>query len=435
MGRRLHRLRTNRGRTWLVFAVTMAVALLVPLLVVTAARTIANSREGRAITIDTSSTVAQLPETPGFLLAGLDRDGVPVSLTALAVAPGGSGGAVVVVPVGIESDIPGRDRPTRLAAAWADGGLALQRQAVEGFLGVTFNDAATVDVDGLTDLLEPYAPFRFRLDEPVHDTAADGSDVLVADTGPVTADAELMARLLLARRANESELNRLARTQTMWDAVATALRTSTPVTSPAPVSSVPPAGPTDAAGYLAALARGPVQVTEIPVGPILDTARNPDGIDLLEPDIPATRLLMATVLPGSVSPANPNLRVRLLNPSGDPQLAYQAVARMAYVGANIVLVDGTKGAMPAESTIEFHSPSREAEARLYGPVLGGANVTPSDVRIDGIDATVTLGSLFRTFMAAEAARSTTTSTSTTVAETTTAPPTTARTTTTRGKKG
>jgi hypothetical protein len=193
--------------------------------------------------------------------------------------------------------------------------------------------------------------------------------------------------------------------------------------------------PTDVPSFFATLAGGAVSVHDLKVDPVLDKARNPNGIDLLDPDVAGVRLLMAQVLPGSVSPSNDNIRVRLVNPLGDPQLTYQAVARLAYVGANVVIVNEVPGTVPARSTIEYQQPEEAAAAALYAPVLGGADVRPNGPRIDGIDVTMTLGDSFRTFMAAETAKTTTTTeAATTTTSTSTTSTTVAPTTTTRKKK-
>jgi hypothetical protein len=373
----------------------------------------------------TSRTITTLPETPGALLVTLDRTGEPVAFTVFAPAPDG-GGTIVVVPVGTEAGIPGRDRPTRLAAAHRDGGLELQRQAIEGFLGVTFNHAEEARAVDLAAMLEPYAPFGVTLDVEVVDTIGGGGEVVVAPAGRQSLTASQMAAALTARRVNESEVNRLDRVRTLWSAVASRLEDATRVE---PAESRDGEVPATVAGFLGAMAGGPTAVQEISVNTVLDRVRNPDGIDLLDPDIAGMRLLMAQVLPGSVSPATANLRVRVLNPSGDPDLAYWAVARLAYVGANIVIVNGASGDVPATTSIEFHDSTREAEARLYAPVLGGADIRPSELRIDGVDATVTLGRSFRTFLDAERRKATTTSvrrTTTTTTTSTTVVPTTTR---------
>jgi hypothetical protein len=147
-------------------------------------------------------------------------------------------------------------------------------------------------------------------------------------------------------------------------------------------------------------------------------------MDLLEPDVAAKRLLMARVLPGAESPASDGLRVRLLNPLGDPSLTYDAVGRLVYVGAHVIIAAEVAGPAPEQSIIEFENPDGEADATRYSPIVGGAQVRPADIDIDGVDATIILGRSFERFMAEERARqaAATTTPSTTAPSSTSAAP-------------
>jgi hypothetical protein len=170
---------------------------------------------------------------------------------------------------------------------------------------------------------------------------------------------------------------------------------------------------------MSAVLAGGTSVAEIPVEPVLDPVRNPEGLDLLEPDMAATRLLMARVLPGAVSPASDGIRVRLLNPLGDPSLTYDAVGRLIYVGAHVIIASEVAGPAPEESVIEFEAPDGEVDASRYAPIVGGATVRPAGIDIDGVDATITLGESFRRFMADERARANANNSATSAATTST----------------
>src|SRR5262249_26785388 len=149
-----HATRTRPKRTWLMLALAVVVLLLLPVLAVVAGRTIANSREGKAV--DTSTPVSQLPSTPASLLVGLDRNGKPASLTVLSVAAGGKGGNVIVVPLATAAYLDDPAKAVRLDGAYANGGLDAQTQGVESVLGISTTTSQALDEDGLTTLLEPY---------------------------------------------------------------------------------------------------------------------------------------------------------------------------------------------------------------------------------------------------------------------------------------
>jgi len=152
---------------------------------------------------------------------------------------------------------------------------------------------------------------------------------------------------------------------------------------------------------------GAAAVRPLPVRPVLDAVANPDGLDLLAPDNAGQKLLMAEVLPGAISPANSNIRFQVINATGDPDLLYAAVARLVFVGANVVVVSDPSG-VSKETVIEYQDQARQAEAARYMPVVGPATVRRSQDTTEGIDATIVLGQDFATFMRAENAKVTTT---------------------------
>ena len=150
----------------------------------------------------------------------------------------------------------------------------------------------------------------------------------------------------------------------------------------------------------------------MPVTPVLDAVANPQGLDLLALDDAPTKLLLAQTMPGAISPANDNIRLQVVNATGDPKLLADAVTRLVAVGANVVIVSDAPS--PSSSTlIEYQDPRNAAEAQTYVPVVGPATVRQGDERIDGIDATITLGTDFAGFAQQQAASSTSSSPSTT----------------------
>jgi len=209
----------------------------------------------------------------------------------------------------------------------------------------------------------------------------------------------------------------------VWDAVlaSKAKAASAPTTASGVSGSSPVNGDTDqpatVAAQLAAIAAGDASVHQLTVRPVLDAVENPDGVDLLAPDNTSQKLLMAEVLPGAISPANSNIRFRLVNATGDPAMLAAAVGRLVFVGANVIMVNEAPSPTK-ETVIEYQDESRKAEATRYMPVVGPSVVRLTTDRIDGIDATLVLGQDFATFIEAEDAKAAATSTTTTVASST-----------------
>jgi hypothetical protein len=426
-----HRIRTAPVRTIAVALVAVAVAVALPVLGIVAARTIANSREGRAVVAD--APVRQLPSTPAALLVGLDDAAAPASLTLFSLAAGGKGGTVLVLPLATAAYLDGPARPQRLDAAYERGGLDGQTEGVESVLGISTAVSEEVDEDALTELLEPFSPVDVTLDAPVVDTDRNGVAEELFGAGDVRLSARDAARLLLARAEGESELARLPRAAALWGAILdqAATRAAEEGDAAATASSV------DLAGFLADVTAGAGGVEVLRTTPSFDPA-DPSAPELLQADVAYLRLLVATVMPSAVSPSNGNISFRVVNSLGDPMMSYKAVGRLAAVQANIVLVTETTDPPPERTTVVWHSPAGEVQAGPFAPVLGAGAPSASGERIDGIDATVVLGREFPGFVAAEEAKIASTSTTSTTPTVTTTPEATTtsdRTSTTRRGDG
>jgi hypothetical protein len=138
---------------------------------------------------------------------------------------------------------------------------------------------------------------------------------------------------------------------------------------------------------LGALAASTTTVVTVAVEP-----RGPTGAgEELMPDLGALRALVARVLPGAVSPLDGNLRLRIVNPSGDPAVSLAATRALVAVGANIVMIDDKKGVVPARSSLQLSDATRAPEVEPYKAALGALEIQTGAATVDGLDATVTLG--------------------------------------------
>jgi hypothetical protein len=389
--------RRGRGWTWTAALFGLGTAAAIPVLGVAAARTLGNSTTGQLdVPSDSASEVSA--ETPGALLVQTDGNEV-VGLTVFAIAPQGAGGTAVVVPAGSKATVDGFDRPTRLANAFHSGGMDAEVTAAEGLLGVTFSDTQQTDQAGLQRLFTPLGPIAVNLPGPVVRTGALGQDEQLLPAGPQTLTAAQAAAALFARKSNESELVRLPNEVAIWNGVVQAAER---VKASANTSSPPPT----IAGYLAALGAGPRTVRSLNVTPAIDVVNNPDSIDLLQVDSPATNLLMAEILPTAISPTNGGLRVVLRNRTGDDHALYDATARLLFAGANLVAVDSPGDQAPATGTVMSYDPSLTQD-RIEGltVAIGPAVASPAKTRLDGVDVTIDLGTDFLGFLRSGASAS------------------------------
>lgn len=422
-------------RTTAVLIPALVALALVPLLLRQTYRTVITSTQGRAQ--PTVPPATQLPATPASLLVLDDAQGRPVTAALLAPRPTAPGGLLLVLPLGTQT-VGATGQSERLDATYATSGLDGFARGVEGLFGITIAAAAELGPTDAGVALAPLTPITVAFTDPVRSLAVDGSTAVVVPAGSAALGGPEAAAVLGAR-ADESELVRLDRVQAVWQAllatrqgqtvelpaptaapsttapaatttVAVDGATTTVAAAAAPTSTTTPAaafaGADTVVAALGAIATGPNQVRVLTEQVVADTVGTADERFVADPA--TMRLLVAEVLPGAVSPANGNLRLRVLNPSGDESVAYQAVAKLTFVSANVIVVDNTAGPVPETSALTYADDARAAEMSGLVPVIGSLSIATTDERIDGVDATVTLGLDFVTAARRAAAASPTT---------------------------
>ncbi len=394
----------RRNRTIAAFAVGALAALLLPTLGWVAADALRTSTEGRdALAGLVELTV--LPPTPAALVAVIDDSGKVASLAAIALAPqdpaGTPGGTVVVLPAGGDTFLPDGTRG-RVGDAYGQGGLASLQSSVEGLLGVTFEVAAALDAEEIARAL-PVAPVEFNLERPLADDQA-GVPTELLPSGPTSLDATGIGQLLSAASVSESEAVRLPSIDAFWRAVSDKVGNGLGVEVDSTALPSDPERVTDPArlaSLLTSLLRGPVQVHTLTAEPVTDAEENPDRLDLLRLDTAEVTVVFATVAFSAVSPPNPTLSIYVRSPLGDPELTKAAVGRLILAGANVVLVtENPELDVPAWTLVEHFDANDSDEAEQYGAQLGTFTSQRSSVRLDGVDAIVTLGRSFDDTVAA-----------------------------------
>lgn len=437
-------------RTTAVLIPALVALALVPLLLRQTYRTVITSTQGRAQPTVPPATL--LPATPASLLVLDDAQGRPVTAALLAPRPTAPGGLLLVLPLGTQT-VGATGQTERLDAAFAATGLDGFTRAVEGLFGITIAATAELGPNDAGVALAPLTPITVAFTDPVRTLAGDGTTSVLVPAGAATLGGP-EAAAVLAARADESELVRLDRVQAVWQALlatkqgqtvelpaptaapSTTAPATTPPSSTAPTTAVPTTAAADAStttvadtaapttstttpsaafagadtvvAALGSIATGPNQVRVLTEQVVADTVGTPDERFVADPA--TMRLLVAEVLPGAVSPANGNLRLRVLNPSGDESVAYQAVAKLTFVSANVIVVDNTAGPVPETSALTYADEARAAEMSGLVPVIGTLSIATTDERIDGVDATVTLGLDFVTAARRAAAASPTSTT-------------------------
>ena len=323
-------------------------------------------------------------------------------------------------------------------------------QAVtEGLLGVTLSTTIAADEPTIARLLGRATPMQVELPADVLDTTAVGRDLTLFPAGTTELDANDLAALLLARTENDAAADLYTRAAMLWATLATQIgdglaadgSPSPSTTVLPPTTSVAETGASTVAAGDSPATSAPATSAPVPPSSVLDPAADPDGfIDALlsgpvgayrlsaEPASGATtesertrvnlaevNFVMATVLPGAISPSFASITFFVRSPLGDPELTLEAVAMLIFAGANVVLVkEEPNFSIPPNTTLEVVDEADLADAQRFVTPFGAYDEVAPQVRIDGVDAILTLGESYRALIEGAGGASTVT-TATTVA--------------------
>jgi len=345
--------------------------------------------------------VTEIPTTPVELIAVTKHVGEVVSVSSialLALAPGGHGGTIVSIPVGAMAHVAADAAPARIADSFVTDGIFGLKSVVEDLLNISIDQADDVTSLEFADLLQSVAPQQATLAQPVFDTSAAGvATVLEAGSASLT-PAQISAGLA-ASQSGIPESGRLPQVKELWKAIAragapaAADSTGTSTTIPAITEA-----PVDTAGYLAGLLSGRVDVWQLSGTLITDAQRNPSNVDLYEIDGGESLMVMASVMPSALSLASDAISVMVDVPFASTTVAREAVTRLAYLGANVMLVRETT-ATPAEHTVVYYTDEiARTEGEAYSATLGTLEFKKAPQTIAGVNLQVVLGNDFVAFL-------------------------------------
>lgn len=390
---------SRRRRRKIAAVVTSVLSVIaLPGGVVIGANSLLNESGGNSV--DTAG-VTEIPSTPVEMIAVTKTIGEDTSVSAIALlslAPGGQGGTIVSVPVGAAADVPEGEAPKRLGDVYVTDGVFGLKSAVESLLNITIDVADDVTALEFSALLTAVAPQTVQLAQPIFDTTAAGT-VTVLEAGSASLTAEQITKGLAASQVNIPESARFAQVKELWKAIAKA---GAPVAvdeaaTTTTIASAPEL-PIDTAGFLAGLFAGRIDVWQLSATLITDAQRNPANADLYEIDGGEVLMVMASVMPSALSLVSDSISVMVDVPFSNTTYAREAVTRLAYLGANVVLVRQIPDA-PLEKTTVFYSDElARTEAEAYSTLLGTLQFEKSKQSIAGVNLQVVLGNDFVAFL-------------------------------------
>jgi hypothetical protein len=376
-----------RRRIRIAIGAGVVSALMLPIGGALAWQRLLNSQSGTSVT----ATTQEVPSTPAALLAGVGAGGQLSSLAVLALDPSGVGGTVVLVPVGTATEVAAGDTSSRLAEVFAEDGLDGLVAETQAVLDVSFVTAAAYDREQLIDVLAPLGAITVLLDRDVIVTGADGTDVVLATTGEQPLPVDRVVDVLLARRAQESEADRFSRHKEVWTGIVERLGIGLDL---APEVDATPVGLSSMTNFAARMFAGSMQVWQLAAAPVIDDGRNPRRVDMYSLDVAETLMIFASVAPSSLVSADVSMTVMIDSSLNDPLISREAVARLTALGIGVGLVREVQGLPPVKTTVALWVDGADALPDIMRDTFGDVARIEGSLRVDGIDAVVTLGGSF-----------------------------------------
>ena len=361
--------------------------------------------------IDSRGTV-DVPSSVVEMLAVINSRNEVASLALLAITPEGKGGTIVSIPVGSMADVAKTEQPRRIADSYTTGGLQALKTDVENLMNITVDFADDVTATEFAAVLTDVGTQPVVLQQPVTDTGADGIPVVVLEAGSSTATPDLLATGLAASQTGTPESARLPQVKALWNSIARAGVAMPAADVAASTSSISPLDPsvfTSTPAFVKALLMGEIDVWQFSSTLFTDDVRNPNKVDLYGLDGGEVLMVMASVVPSALTVTTANVAVMIDIPFASASVAKEVVTRLAYLGANVVLVRQSPDLATERTTVYYNDSIAKTEAESYPTLLGPLEFTESKDVISGVNLRIVLGNDFVAFLG----QGSTTSTSTT----------------------
>lgn len=354
-----------------------------------------------------SKELVRIPSTPLHLVALTNNRNEVSTLALFALAPQGRGGTIISLPVGSQADVAPEVAPRRLGDSFLTGGIDGLQIDVEDLLNISVESSSVHSAAEFAVELQQIGTQTITLAQPLIDSDALGAQIVVIESGAATVNPTQIATGLVAERIGLDELTRFEAIKALWAAVARAgVATTDEETQTVDTSTTQPTEQSEAQAltklqkYLTAMLQGRIDVWQFSGTRIIDTQRNPNAVDLYSLDGGEVLMVMASVAPSALRLVSNNLSVMVDVPFNNSNYAKEAVTRLAYAGANVVLVRQTTD-IPSEKTIAFVNDSiTRVEVESYAGLIGPIEFVETLQLIDGVNVRIVLGNEFVAFLGA-----------------------------------
>jgi len=364
--------------------------------------------------IDSRGTV-DIPSSVVEMLAVINSRNEVASLALLAVTPEGKGGTIVSIPVGASADVAKTELPRRIADSYATGGLLALETDVENLMNITVDFSDDVTATEFASVLSSVGTQPVVLQQSVTDTGVDGAPVVVLESGSSTATPELLAAGLASSQTGTPESARLPQVRALWSSIARAGVATPTAEIGGTTSSVLPLDAsvfTSTTAFMQALLLGEIDVWQFSSTLFTDPVRNPNQVDLYGLDGGEVLMVMASVVPSALTVTSSNVAVMVDIPFASAVVAKEVVTRLAFLGANVVLIRQSPDLAAERTTVYYNDSIAKTEAESYPTLLGPLEFTESKDAISGVNLRIVLGNDFVAFLGQGSAASTSTTSTT-----------------------
>ena len=364
--------------------------------------------------IDSRGTI-DIPSSVVEMLAVINSRNEVASLALLAVTPEGKGGTIVSIPVGSMADVAKTEQPRRVADSYTTGGLQALKTDVENLLNITVDFADDMTVAEFAVVLAAVGTQPVVLQQPVTDTGADGAAIVVLESGSSTATPDLLAAGLASSQTGTPESARLPQVRALWNSIARAGVATPSAEVSGSTSSISPLDTsvyTSTAAFVNALLMGEIDVWQFSSTLFTDDVRNPNKVDLYGLDGGEVLMVMASVVPSALTVTTANVAVMVDIPFASAVVAKEVVTRLAFLGANVVLIRQSPDLATERTTVYYNDSIAKTEAETYPTLLGPLEFTESKDVISGVNLRIVLGNDFVAFLGQGSSTSTSTTSTT-----------------------